>query len=97
QVQVGAVGSRNLRYVGPVDCAFKLTKANGIGALFRGTPVTLYRDVPSMGIYFSSYEGVKGWLERRWGLGEHASSSGAGGFAGALSWVVVYPFDVVRS
>ncbi|CAN0132809.1 unnamed protein product [Laminaria digitata] len=96
-VRYGTVRYANLHFAGPVDCAFKLVKAHGIGALFRGTPVTLARDTPSMGLYFASYEGVKGWLERRWGLGEMASSCGAGGFAGALSWVVIYPLDVVKS
>lgn len=89
----------------------KLIKAQGIGALFRGAPVTAIRDTPSLGLYFASYEGLKERLMMppapagspsggRWGglgLGEQVSSFWAGGLAGALSWVVIYPFDVVKS
>eukprot|EP00752_Nemacystus_decipiens_P002352 g2222.t1 len=114
QIQVGARGSSGLQYRGPVDCAMKLVKAEGIGALFRGASVTAIRDTPSMGIYFASYEGFKERLMMapasvtggaasagRWGggmgLGEQASSFWAGGLAGALSWFVIYPLDVVKS
>lgn len=115
QIQVGAPGSSGLQYHGPVDCAVKLVKAEGIGALFRGASVTAIRDTPSLGIYFASYEGFKerlmmppraaaesaggGPSAGRWGLGlgEQASSFWAGGLAGALSWFVIYPFDVVKS
>lgn len=89
----------------------KLVKAQGIGALFRGASVTAIRDTPSLGIYFASYEGLKERLMMapasagarsggRWGgmgLGEQASAFWAGGVAGALSWFVIYPFDVVKS
>ncbi|CAN0054488.1 unnamed protein product [Scytosiphon promiscuus] len=97
QIQVGAPGSDNLHYRGPVDCAMKLVQAQGVGSLFRGASVTALRDTPSIGLYFASYEGVKGFLERRWGLGQQVSSFCAGGLAGAASWFVIYPLDVVKS
>lgn len=85
----------------------KLVKAQGIGALFRGASVTAIRDTPSLGLYFASYEGFKerlmmargsrGTSGGGMGLGEQASSFWAGGLAGALSWFVIYPFDVVKS
>lgn len=97
QIQVGAPGSNNLHYRGPVDCAMKLVKAQGVSSLFRGASVTALRDTPSIGLYFASYEGMKEHLERRWGLGQQASSFCAGGIAGASSWFVIYPLDVVKS
>ncbi|CAN0374266.1 unnamed protein product [Ectocarpus sp. 12 AP-2014] len=97
QIQVGAPGSSNLKYRGPVDCAMNIVKTQGVRGLFRGTPATAIRDTPSMGLYFASYEAVKERLESRWGFGEQASSFWAGGLAGALSWFVIYPFDVVKS
>lgn len=72
-------------------------KTQGVRGLFRGAPATAIRDTPSMGLYFASYETVKERLESRWGFGEQASSFWAGGLAGALSWFVIYPFDVVKS
>lgn len=59
--------------------------------------MTVTRDTPSCGIYFAAYEATKECLARRWGLGEQASAFGAGGFAGAVSWLVIYPLDVVKS
>lgn len=75
----------------------KLIKEQGLGSLYRGTSATLIRDTPSMGLYFASYEGIKGWMKTQWGFSEGASSCWAGGLAGALSWAVIYPFDVVKS
>lgn len=75
----------------------KLIKEQGLGSLYRGTPATLIRDTPSMGLYFASYEGIKGWMKTQWGFSKEASSCWAGGLAGALSWGVIYPFDVVKS
>ncbi|CAM9997847.1 unnamed protein product [Pylaiella littoralis] len=97
QIQVGPPGSSGLQYHGPIDCAMKLVKAQGVGSLFQGSCVTAIRDTPSLGLYFASYEGLKDRLERRWGLGEQASSFWAGGLAGAISWFVIYPLDVVKS
>ncbi|CAB1096937.1 unnamed protein product [Ectocarpus sp. CCAP 1310/34] len=97
QIQVGAPGSSNLKYRGPVDCAMSIFNTQGVRGLFRGSPATAIRDTPAMGLYFASYEAVKDRLESRWGFGEQASSFWAGGLAGALSWFVSYPFDVVKS
>lgn len=72
-------------------------REHGVSGLFRGAPATIFRESPGCGIYFASYEVTKQWLEQRWGLGEQASSFGAGGFAGGISWLLVYPFDVVKS
>lgn len=80
-----------------MDCGLKIIRAQGVGALFRGTPATVLRDTPSLGVYFASYEFTKDWLKRRGGFGEQVSSFGAGGLAGGLSWLVIYPLDVVKS
>lgn len=97
QVQVGALGSDALRYSGAIDCAAKVVRAEGLAGLFRGTTATVFRETPAFGLYFACYEGTKDWLERRWCWGQQASSFGAGGIAGTLSWVSIYPFDVVKS
>lgn len=97
QVQVGARGSDALRFKGPIDCALKVVRAEGLKGLFRGANATVFRDTPAIGTYFAVYEGMKEYLERRWRLGEQASSFGAGGLAGAVSWLMIYPFDMVKS
>lgn len=96
-MQVGAPGSKSLLYKGPIDCAVKVLRTQGIRGLTRGAPATIIRETPGCGLYFTFYEVPKAWLERRWGLTEQASSILAGGLSGALSWVFVYPFDVIKS
>ncbi|CAM9593759.1 unnamed protein product [Discosporangium mesarthrocarpum] len=97
QVQVGAAGSPHLRYKGMMDCAAQLVRTHGIRSLLNGTPATLWRDVPSFGVYFAVYEWAKDAMERRWSIGRDMSSMCAGGFAGGLTWFIVYPFDVVKT
>ena len=53
--------------------------------------------VPGFTSYFLSYE----YLSRSWASADGSVSSAAvlaaGGFAGAFSWVLTYPIDVVKS
>jgi solute carrier family 25 carnitine/acylcarnitine transporter 20/29 len=85
----------------------RIVARHGMRGLFRGSWATLLRDGPTFGVYFTSYNHVKdvteawaaarGWseaggvAERRW------PTLLAGGVAGALSWAVALPADVVKS
>uniref|UniRef100_A0A3B3E1U0 Si:dkey-150i13.2 n=1 Tax=Oryzias melastigma TaxID=30732 RepID=A0A3B3E1U0_ORYME len=88
------------RYAGPLDCAFKLYKDRGIHGVYRGTVLTLIRDVPSTGLYFLTYEYLKGALTP---VGQSVSQLStpnillAGGAAGILNWTVALPPDVLKS
>lgn len=66
-------------------------KSGGIKALFRGLGVTVLRDAPAFAIYFSSYEALTRGDNSVWRVFT------AGGIAGTLSWVLLYPIDVVKS
>ncbi|XP_072939065.1 mitochondrial basic amino acids transporter-like isoform X2 [Epargyreus clarus] len=68
-----------------------IVRSGGFKALFRGLGVTIARDCPAFTIYFTSYEAMtRGDLSVM-------KVFMAGGFAGALSWVLLYPVDVVKS
>nr|XP_020464756.1 mitochondrial carnitine/acylcarnitine carrier protein-like isoform X3 [Monopterus albus] len=54
--------SGDLRYAGPLDCAVRLYKEQGIRSVYKGTVLTLVRDVPSSGLYFLTYEYLKNVL-----------------------------------
>ncbi|KAK3519117.1 hypothetical protein QTP70_017050, partial [Hemibagrus guttatus] len=54
--------SGQLKYTGPMDCAVKLYKQQGIRSVYKGTVLTLIRDVPSTGFYFLTYENLKHFL-----------------------------------
>jgi len=43
-------------YSGPLDCAQKVVRANGVRGLFSGFTSTFIREAPSFGIYFLGYE-----------------------------------------
>lgn len=68
-----------------------ILRTGGVKALFRGLGVTMVRDAPAFAIYFSSYEAMT--------RGDKSVMRvfTAGGLAGALSWIVLYPIDVVKS
>lgn len=78
----------------------------GMG-FYRGLGATLLREVPSIGIYFSVYKGVREYINR---FERHRdislspdsppstlSTLLAGGSAGAVSWAIIYPFDVIKT
>lgn len=68
----------------------------GVRALYRGFGLTVVRDVPAFGIYFVSYELLLNSLRQR-REENTVDVMLAGGTAGALSWLLVYPIDVVKS
>ncbi|CAF1409680.1 unnamed protein product [Adineta steineri] len=87
-----------IKYNGPIDCAKQLYKEGGIRSIYRGTALTLMRDVPATGVYFASYEYLKKALTPE----GHSELSAlktlfAGGMAGVANWVVAIPPDVLKS
>ncbi|XP_062871595.1 mitochondrial carnitine/acylcarnitine carrier protein [Trichomycterus rosablanca] len=92
--------SGQMKYAGPLDCAVKLYKEKGIRSVYKGTVLTLIRDVPSTGLYFLTYEYLKNVLTP-----EHESVDQlsmprillAGGTAGIVNWAVALPPDVLKS
>ncbi|XP_023935346.1 mitochondrial basic amino acids transporter-like [Bicyclus anynana] len=68
-----------------------ILRSGGFRALFRGLGITMLRDTPAFAIYFTSYEAMtRGDLSV-------VKVFTAGGVAGTLSWVLLYPVDVVKS
>ncbi|TRY98586.1 hypothetical protein DNTS_005277 [Danionella cerebrum] len=88
------------RYAGPVDCALRLYREKGVRGVYRGTVLTLIRDVPSNGVYFLTYEVLKHQLTPD-GESVHRLSTPrvllAGGVAGLLNWLIALPADVLKS
>ncbi|XP_056590007.1 mitochondrial carnitine/acylcarnitine carrier protein isoform X1 [Triplophysa dalaica] len=97
QIQSSA---RHMKYAGPVDCAHRLYKQQGLCSVYKGTVLTLIRDVPSNGLYFLTYEYLKNVLTPE-GESVHQLSTWrillAGGTAGVLNWLVALPADVLKS
>lgn len=70
-------------------------RVNGLSGLYRGWTSTLTREVPGYGIYFSVYERLRGMVDN--GRGMWYKTFFMGGISGAVSWVFIYPSDVVKS
>ena len=75
-----------------MDCVKHIYKRNGLRGLFLGFNSTVCREMPSFGLYFFCYEGIKRELMRRQ-VNDHTAMLTAGGCAGVLSWTMAYPID----
>ncbi|XP_048879093.1 mitochondrial carnitine/acylcarnitine carrier protein isoform X2 [Brienomyrus brachyistius] len=88
------------KYTGPVDCVIQLFKERGIRSVYKGTMLTLIRDVPSTGLYFLTYEYLKKFLTPEGRSVNELSTPQillAGGVAGIFNWLVALPPDVLKS
>ncbi|XP_062257813.1 cAMP-dependent protein kinase type II-alpha regulatory subunit-like isoform X1 [Platichthys flesus] len=54
--------AKEVKYAGPMDCVKQLYREFGIRGVYKGTALTLMRDVPASGMYFMSYEWLKNLL-----------------------------------
>nr|XP_020511224.1 mitochondrial carnitine/acylcarnitine carrier protein-like [Labrus bergylta] len=98
-LQVQASGGQS-RYAGPLDCAVRLYKEQGLRSVYKGTVLTLIRDVPSNGLYFMTYEYLKNFLTPEGQRVSQLSTPNiilAGGIAGILNWTIALPPDVLKS
>ncbi|NXC50939.1 MCAT protein, partial [Penelope pileata] len=88
------------KYSGSLDCAKQLYREAGIRGVYKGTVLTLMRDVPASGMYFMTYEWLKNILTPE---GKSVSELSAprilfaGGLAGIFNWAVAIPPDVLKS
>merc|ERR1719343_652994 len=79
------------KYTGMVDCATKIYKEGGIRSVYKGTMLTLMRDVPGSIAWFGTYEIIKRSLVEMQGIDDPSRLSPlavmtAGGFAGMACW-----------
>ena len=109
QIQHGKGSVDNL-YKGPLDAARKIVSEHGMKGLYRGWWATAWREVPAFGTYFAFYDFAKdalctiladgddtatataGGTSHTW-----AASALAGGTTGALTWAMIYPFDIIKT
>lgn len=84
-------GTRPFRFL------FRTVRAHGLAAVWRGTAVTVAREV-TYGPYFFVYELIRrSSFAERTGASDATTSFVAGGAAGVAGWVLAYPFDVIKS
>lgn len=80
-------------------------------ALYRGWWITCWREIPAFGAYFTLYDIFKDRIQNSFDQRDTGrspqdeqhnahkwfSSVIAGGLTGALTWAIVYPFDVIKT
>ena len=89
QVQSATSGGR--QFSGLTDCARHVYAEGGIRSVYKGTILTLARDIPGSIAWFGTYEVMKRELARMQGLEDPSKLSPvsimvAGGFAGMACW-----------
>ncbi len=85
------------KYRNTWHCVKYIAKTEGFLGFYRGTNVTIVREVPSFAAYFLAYDYTVRSLTPK---GEEPATSSiliAGGCAGMSSWVPVYPMDVIKT
>ncbi|MCJ8744157.1 hypothetical protein PDJAM_G00115200 [Pangasius djambal] len=93
-------GSGEIKYAGPMDCVKQLYRESGIRGIYKGTALTLMRDVPASGMYFMTYEWLKNLLTPEGKSPNELNVPSvlfAGGMAGIFNWAVAIPPDVLKS
>jgi len=87
------------RYTGFKDCVRQVYKEGGIRSVFRGTGLTILRDVPGNAAYFAGYEVTRRALVKLEGRSKPSMEATllAGGMAGVANWIVAIPFDTIKS
>jgi solute carrier family 25 carnitine/acylcarnitine transporter 20/29 len=89
-----------VQYSGPLDVARQVLRSEGgtLG-LFKGLTPTLLREVPGNAAMFGAYEATKQYIAGGKDTSKLSRGSQllAGGVAGAMFWVSVYPADVIKS
>lgn len=86
-----------IAYKNPLDCLVKTFRSEGLFGIYRGLGCTILRDAPAFGVYFAGYEFLTEKVTDSKGNVNTLSLLSVGGLAGVMSWVVIYPLDVMKS
>ncbi|KAF5194113.1 Mitochondrial carrier protein, expressed [Thalictrum thalictroides] len=110
QVQgTDSVVLKHNRYNGPLDCALKTIKNEGVNGLFRGGITTLLRESVGNAVFFSTYEYIRYYMQLQLNPPLSGSSNQpnalidvgvgimSGGIAGVAFWSAVLPLDVAKT
>ncbi|KAJ3336354.1 hypothetical protein HDU93_003025 [Gonapodya sp. JEL0774] len=88
--------SRVLTPDSSLGAAYRIARLRGPKALYTGVSLHTLRDFFGTGIYWFSYESAKHFASL-YGFSGPGVHMAAGGMAGAISWLVTFPVDLVKS
>mmetsp|Transcript_16523 Transcript_16523/g.18675 ORF Transcript_16523/g.18675 Transcript_16523/m.18675 type:complete len:339 (+) Transcript_16523:307-1323(+) len=81
---------------GTLDGLYKISRYEGVGALYNGLPPTLLMAVPATVLYFATYDKLKLYYEDQ-GYGLLSSSLLSGSIARITAVTVVSPLELLRT
>ncbi|GMF60257.1 hypothetical protein BVG19_g4832 [[Candida] boidinii] len=88
-------------YNGPNDAIKKILETDGLKGLFRGSTITLFREIQAYGVWFLSYEYMMQQACKRQNIKREDIPTLQlvlyGGLAGEALWLASYPLDVIKS
>jgi solute carrier family 25 (mitochondrial carnitine/acylcarnitine transporter), member 20/29 len=79
-------------YKGFADCVSAIYKESGLSGLYKGTTLTLMRDIPGNMVYFGVYT-----VAQRYFGTSPAAALVTGALAGVSFWPIVLPMDTLKS
>lgn len=83
-------------YTGPIDCALKLWKHDGIRTLYKGLiPTMIFRT--NFIVWWGSYEIITNYFTDNTSMNKTAINFWAGGLSATCFWITAYPADVVKN
>ena len=72
-------------------------RTEGYRGLFRGSLLTLARDVPAFCSYFATYETLRTMVRQEDGRVGVLDTALIGGVSGVVGWAVEIPFDNIKN
>lgn len=95
------IKNESAQYKGIIDCFSRITKEQGIGSFWRGNLATLLKYVPLQILNFTAYAKIKRMFpiidRRKYPVKFFLTNLLKGGTAGAISIMVVYPLDYIKT
>ncbi|KAF7121455.1 hypothetical protein RHSIM_Rhsim13G0179700 [Rhododendron simsii] len=96
---------KSARYDGPLDCALKTLRTEGVTGIFRGGFTTLLRESIGNAVFFTTYEHVRYYMHLKMkdaspnqsNLVDVGVGIMSGGLSGIAFWSVVLPLDVAKT
>ncbi|KAK6932592.1 Mitochondrial substrate/solute carrier [Dillenia turbinata] len=96
---------KSSRYSGPLDCALKTVKSEGVQGIFCGGYTTFLRESIGNAVFFSVYEYVTYYMHLQFkssssnynNLIDVGTGIMSGGLGGVAFWCAVLPLDVAKT
>ena len=85
------------KFSGQRDCLSYILRTEGWQGIFKGSLLTLARDIPAFCTYFATYETLRSLVKTEEGEVGVMTTAVIGAISGVLGWAVELPADNVKN